>query len=87
MGDYAATDQYQCGRQVYLAVKLNSGGCWVVDWGKGYRSYSSILRSQTAPTLCPADPQAAGTGQGKEWWYQGPSFVPSNSIVVKCLIH
>ena len=86
MGDYAATDQYQCGRQVYLAVKLNSGGCWVVDWGKGYRSYSSILRSQTAPTLCPADPQAAGTRR-RGWRFGGPSNVPSDSIVVKCLVH
>ena len=103
MGEYAATDQYQYGRQVYkhinkelyLAVKLiwNSAelrcsGGWVVDWGRGYRSYSPILHSQTAPTLCPADPQAAGTWGGwMGWWYEGPSFVPPDSIVVKCLIH
>ena len=65
MGEYEATDQYQHGRVVYknvdrelfLSVRLKYGcGYWVVDWGWG----SPILHSQTAPSLCPADPQAAG---------------------------
>ena len=83
MGEYAATDQYQYGRvvykkvdmELYLSVRLNNCGCWVVDWGEGCDSFSPILDSQTAPSLCPADPQAA------KWWYKG------HSIVVKCLIH
>ena len=83
MGEYAATDQYQYGRvvykkvdrELYLSVRLNNCGCWVVDWGEGCDSFSPILQSQTAPSLCPADPQAA------KWWYKG------HSIVVKCLIH
>jgi len=88
-GEYAATDQYRNGRvvyknvdrELYLFVRFNG---WVVDGG------SPILHSQAAPSLCPAaaraDPQAAGTRR-RGWRFGGPSNVPSDSIVVKCLVH
>ena len=88
-GEYAATDQYQNGRvvyknvdrELYLFVRFNG---WMIDGG------SPILHSQAAPSLCPAaaraDPQAAGTRR-RGWRFLGPSNVPFDSIVVKCLVH